>query len=237
MVVNIVILFDHVTNKIHISTSRGCIDTTIGKVMPVLEAPKHEPLIKWPTWGHMTPWKIYISISMRFIASKLGRLVTLRKIIIMQRLKSLPISCFPDYWKVSLVIPVFINVEERSTAKNYHTLSLLSVVSKASEKLVNNRIVYHLEKYDLFSDFQCGFRSSLLTADLFTVVSDRFVRTINRSGANWAEAIDIWKAFNKVWHAGILHKLKCYGVSGQMFRLISFFLGNRQLWGVLDGNT
>ena len=58
------------------------------------------------------------------------------------------------------MVPVFKNVEERSTAKNYHPVSLLSVVSKVFEKLVNNRIVHHLEKCDLFSDFQDGFKSS-----------------------------------------------------------------------------
>ena len=59
-------------------------------------------------------------------------------------------SCFPDCWKVSSVVPVFINVEERSTAKNYRPINLLSVVSKVFEELVNNRIVDHLEKYGLF---------------------------------------------------------------------------------------
>ena len=55
--------------------------------------------------------------------------------------KCLKESCFPDCWKVSLVVPVFKNVGERSTAKNCRPVSLLSVVSKAFEKLVNNRIV------------------------------------------------------------------------------------------------
>ena len=58
-------------------------------------------------------------------------------------------SCFPDCWKVSLVVPVFKNVGEMSTAKNYHPVSLLSMVSKVFEKLVNNRIVDHLENYSL----------------------------------------------------------------------------------------
>ena len=59
-------------------------------------------------------------------------------------------SCFADCWKVSLVVPVFKNVGERSTAKNYRPVSLLSVVSKVFEEIVNNRIVDHLEKYGLF---------------------------------------------------------------------------------------
>ena len=64
--------------------------------------------------------------------------------------KCLKESCFPDCWKVSSVVPVFKNVGERSTAKNYRPVSLLFVVSKVFEKLVNHRIVDHLEKYGLF---------------------------------------------------------------------------------------
>ena len=53
--------------------------------------------------------------------------------------KCLKESCFPDCWKVSSVVPIFKNVGERSTAKNSRPVSLLSVVSKVFEKLVNNR--------------------------------------------------------------------------------------------------
>ena len=48
----------------------------------------------------------------------------------------------------------------RSTASNYRPVSRLSVVSKVFERLVNNRIVDHLEKCCLFSDFQYSSRSS-----------------------------------------------------------------------------
>ena len=150
--------------------------------------------------------------------------------------KCLKESCFPDCWKASSVVPVFKNVGERSTAKNYHPVSLLSVVSRVFEKLVNNRIVDHLEKCGLFSDFQYGLRSCRSTADLLTVVSDRIARVFNRSGATRAVALDISKAFDRVWHAGLLHKLKSYGISGQIFGLISSFLSNR-LCVVLDGKS
>ena len=50
-------------------------------------------------------------------------------------------------------------------------------------------------------------------------------------------ALDISKVFDKVWHAGLLHKLKSYGISGQIFGFISPFLSNRQLRGVLDGKS
>ena len=137
--------------------------------------------------------------------------------------KCLKESCFPDCWKVSSVFPVFKNVRERSAAKNYHPVSLFSVVSKVLEKLVNNGIVDHLGKCGLFSDFQNGFRSSRSTADFLTVVSDRTVRAFNRSGATSAMALDISKDFE---HGGLLHKLRSWGISGQMFGFISSFLSS-----------
>ena len=145
-------------------------------------------------------------------------------------------SSFPNCWMVSRMVPVFKNVGERSKAKNYCPVTLLSVVSKVSE-YVNNRIVDHLEKCGLFSDFKYGFRSSQSTADLLTIVSDRIARAFNRYGATRAVALDISKAFDRVWHAGLLHKLRSYGISGQIFGLISSFLSNRQLWVVLDGKS
>ena len=112
--------------------------------------------------------------------------------------KCLKESCFPDCWKVSSVVPVFKNVGERSTAKNYHPFSLLSVASKVFEKLVNNKIVDPLEKCGLFSDFEYGFCSCRSTADFLTVVSDRIARAFNRSGTTRAVALDISKAFDRV---------------------------------------
>ena len=135
------------------------------------------------------------------------------------------------------MVRVFKNIGGRSTVKNYHTVSLLSVVSKVFEKLVNNMILDHLEKCGLLSDFQYGFRSSRSTADLLTVVSDRIARAFNRSGATRAVALGISKAFYRVWYAGLLHKLKSYGISCQIFGLISSFLSNRQLRVVLDGKS
>ena len=103
------------------------------------------------------------------------------------------------------------------------------MVSKVFEKLENNRIVDHLEKCGLFSDFQDGFRSSRSTANLVTVVFDRIARAFNRSGATQAVALNISKAFDRVLLAGLLHKLKSYGISGQIFGLISSFVSNRLL--------
>ena len=85
--------------------------------------------------------------------------------------------------------------------------------------------------------FPVCFRSSRLTAVLLTVAYDGIARAFNRSGTTRAITLDLSKAFNRVWHAGLLHKRKSYGIPGQMFGLISYFLSSRWLWVVLDGKS
>ena len=95
------------------------------------------------------------------------------------------------------MVHVFKIVGERSTAKNYHPLSLLSAVGKVFQKLANNRIVGYLDKCGLFY-FQYGFRSSQSTGNLLTVVSDRITKVFNRSGTTRAVALDVSRAFDRV---------------------------------------
>ena len=121
------------------------------------------------------------------------------------------------------MVPVFKNIGEMYNAKNYRPVSFLPVVSKVFEKL--------------FPDFQYDFTSFRSTVDLLTVVSDGIARAFNKSGATRAVALDISKAFDRVWHAGLLHKHMSYRISGQIFGLVSSFLSNRHLRVVLDGKS
>ena len=133
--------------------------------------------------------------------------------------KCLKVSCFPNCWKVS---SLYLRIFSKGLQLKTTALLVFFLWFKVFEKLVNNRIVDHLAKCGLFSDFQYGFRSSQSTSDLLTVVSDRIARAFNRSGATRAAARDKSKAFDRVWHAGLLNKFKCYGISGQIFGLIFF---------------
>ena len=127
--------------------------------------------------------------------------------------------------KVLSVIIVLKNVGERFTTKNCCPVTLLSVFSKIFEKLVNNRLVDHLEENGQLFDFQYGFRSSLSINNHLTVVSDRIARYFNKSGTTGAAALDISKAFGRVWQI----KLKSYGILVRIFGLILSFLRNRWL--------
>ena len=107
------------------------------------------------------------------------------------------------------MVPVFKNVGEMPTIKNYSPVILPSVFSNTLKTPENNSLVDHLEKYDLFSDFQYGLMSSCSAVDLLTVVPARIAGAFNR--ATRIIALDISNVFDWVWHAGLLHKLKSYG--------------------------
>ena len=74
----------------------------------------------------------------------------------------------------------------------------------------------------LFSDFHYRFRSSRKTVYLLTVACDRIARAFNRSGATRAVALDISKALARVLHAGLLHKLKSYGILSHIWPYFFF---------------
>ena len=129
--------------------------------------------------------------------------------------------CFPHCWKVSMVVPVFENIGDRSTSKKYYPVSrLLSVVSNVFEKIVNNRY---------------GFRYSRSTTDFLTVVYDIISKVFTRYQATRAAALGISKTFDRIWHAGLFHKFKSYRFIGQIFGVISCFLNNWLIRVVLDG--
>ena len=110
------------------------------------------------------------------------------------------------------MVPVFKNIGEMYTAKNYRPVSFLPVVSKVFEKL--------------FPDFQYDFTSFRSTVDLLTVVSDGIARAFNKSGATRAVAFVISKAFDRFLHAGLLHKLMEFKI-----RYLALFL----FFSVMDG--
>ena len=96
----------------------------------------------------------------------------------------------------------------------------MPVVSKVFEITINSSLTRHLETNNLLSDHQYGFRSERSTADLLTIVTERIYQALDVSGEARAIASDISKAFDKVWHRGLIHKLQAYGISGKILSII-----------------
>ena len=82
---------------------------------------------------------------------------------------------------------------------------------------------------------QCGFRHSRSTGDLLSYITEHISRVLDRQGESRSVALDISKAFDKVWHLGLLHKLRSYGITGPLHQLLASFLKDRQMSVVLDG--
>ena len=138
--------------------------------------------------------------------------------------KCLAESCFPSCWKSLLVVSVFKNVGKRSDPGKYRPISLLPIVSKIFESPINDSLTKHLDITGLFSDLQYGFRAFRSTADILAVLSERIYNSLDAGGETRAIALDISKTFDKVWHAGLLHKLKAYGVVGPILNILKSFL-------------
>ncbi len=144
-------------------------------------------------------------------------------------------SCFPDCWKSFSVVPVFTNSGNLSDPFNYRPISLLPLFGKVFEALINAEVVNHLTSHNLLSDKQYGFRYARSTADVLTAITETVYQALQNNGEARAVALDISKAFDRVWHAGLLRKLQGYAVTGQLFDLIQSFLSHRELKVVLNG--
>ena len=121
--------------------------------------------------------------------------------------------------------------------RNYRPVSLLSVISKVMEKIINTSIMNHLEKENLLSPHQFGFRPGLSAADLLTSLNHQWLSCLNTGGAVRVLAVDIAGAFDKVSHIGVLHKLRAYGIAGTLHKWLTSYLTDRKLQVAVGGAT
>ena len=142
----------------------------------------------------------------------------------------------PAQWKVADVIPCFKKGDKHSPS-NYRPISLLSVLSKVMERLINKAMWKHLDHHKLISDKQFGFRAGHSTSDALTYIAQRLTNTINDREEARVVCLDISKAFDRVWHPGLLVKLQALGFVGKLLDWLSDYLSNRSLKVVLNGKS
>ena len=147
------------------------------------------------------------------------------------------ISCtYPSSWKQALVQPV-PKKGDRSNPSNYRPIALTSAVAKVFETLLNSHFIKHLESNNLLSDHQYGFRKARSTGDLLSYLTHTWSSSLRDFGESFVVALDISKAFDRVWHKALLAKLPAYGFAPSFCKLISSFLSNRFISVVVDGAT
>ena len=140
----------------------------------------------------------------------------------------------PSSWKFAQVQPV-AKPGDSSNPANYRPISLLPVISKVMERLINKSIMSFLRHHKLLSDRQYGFQSQRSTADLLSVLFQSWSDALDSGSEVRAVSLDISKAFDKVWHDGLLSKLHCYGISGLLLNWLKDYLSHRSQAVFVDG--
>jgi len=146
---------------------------------------------------------------------------------------SLDQSKLPEVWKEALVVPVF-KKGNRSDPCNFRPISLTCICGKILEHVVHSNISKHLQRYEVLCDEQHGFRTNRsCDTQLITTVND-FAKCLNEGGQCDVLTLDFSKAFDKVPHARLYHKLSHYGIRGPILTWLQAFLTNRSQRVIVD---
>ena len=123
--------------------------------------------------------------------------------------------------------------------KNFRPISLLSIFSNILESLIFNSTFNFFRENNLFTKCQSGFIAGDSCVAQILSVTHEIYQSFDCSPARDVKGffLDISKAFNKVWHEGLLFKLQSYGVEGILLRLLKNYLTGRQQRVVLNGPT
>ena len=115
---------------------------------------------------------------------------------------SLFLGQFPQSWKLANVLPLF-KKDNKQIKSNYRPLALLSCLSKICEKVVFMKVYTFLVSIGFFYRFQSGFRSGDSTVMQLAYIVNKTYDCLDRGNEVRAVFLDISKAFDKVWHAGL----------------------------------
>ena len=175
----------------------------------------------------------YDDISIKLLKICDSSIVKPLLIIFRNRLQT---ATFPNNWKKSNV--VHINKKgDKKLLQNYCPAWLLPVCSKIFERIFFSPMFGFLEENNLLCPHQSGLRSSdSCQNQLLSIVHDIFASFDQSSTLEVrANLLDISKAFDKVWHEGLLFKLERIGISGNLLSLLKSFLNNMFQRVVLNG--
>ena len=142
---------------------------------------------------------------------------------------------FPDCWKFANVQPIY-KKSNHQMKNNYRPISLLPICEKMLEKIVFDQVYAFLSVNNLLSQNQSGFRPGDSTIFQLLSITSTIYDSFKKYDETHAVFLDISKAFDKVWHEGIIFKLKCNGISGNLLNLFENYLLNRFQRVVLNGN-
>ena len=146
-------------------------------------------------------------------------------------------SIYPDSWKFAYVITIF-KKGDKQLIKNYRPISLLPICDKILEKIMFNNLYSYLNANNLITNNQSGFRPGDSTTDQLLYLVNEIHQAFENPKSLEVRAVflDISKAFDKVWHDGLIFKLMQNGISGSLLMFFQNYLNNRKQHVVLNGS-
>ena len=147
---------------------------------------------------------------------------------------SLQHGMIPNEWKIAHVTPVHKKGSKHSK-ENYRPISLTSIVCRVMERILKNKIVDHLERNDLLSNEQYGFRSKRSCVLQLLETLEEWTSCVDRGKSLDVIYFDFAKAFDSVLHKRLLSKMHSYGIRGNILNWIEQFLSGRKQRVVLNG--
>ena len=148
--------------------------------------------------------------------------------------KSLSEGRFPRCWKIAHITPIH-KKDNQSICSNYRPISLLSCIGKVLEKCIQKRLLQFLKENNKINSCQSGFIPKDSTIYQLLSIYDDFCRSLDDKVSTEAIFFDISKAFDRVWHRGLLHKLNSTGIQGPLLNWFSDYLQNRTQAVVIKG--
>lgn len=144
----------------------------------------------------------------------------------------LTLGYFPNTWKTAKVIPLRKPGKDPTISTNYRPISLLPTIGKLFEKIIHSRLLKSTEH--LIINEQFGFRSNHSTIQQLARVSELVAHNLNLGNHCGMFLLDLEKAFDTVWHHGLLHKIMGL-VPMSLVKLIESYLSNRFFKVYIDG--
>ena len=129
----------------------------------------------------------------------------------------------PKDWSTAMVVPVH-KKSNKDNRENYRTISLTCLCCKTMEHIVLSQLNDHLSRNNILSSLQHGFRARLSCETQLVLTFHDWANILNQRGQVDALFLDFSKAFDKVSHEKLLHKICQYGINGRTHAWISAFL-------------
>ena len=141
---------------------------------------------------------------------------------------------FPQMWKMAHVTPIHKS-GNKSDKANYRPISILSTLSKITESVIHRRFLRHLLSNQIITKMQAAYIPADSTAQQLIHLIHSIKTSMASKNIAHAVFLDVSKAFDAVWHQGLLAKLEQINVCGNALKLFSSYLNNRQSVTVVDG--